>query len=55
MVIVTAQQQPQAQQQNNKNGSWVETKESLGTPTKHPHKLKTTWQNRLRATLENNI
>ena len=30
--IVTAQQQPQPQRQNNHNCSWVETKYSLGTP-----------------------
>ena len=45
--IVTSQQQPKPQQQNNHKCSWVETKWSLGTTpttTHHPHhKLKTTW------------
>ena len=31
-IIFTAQQQPQPQQQNNHNCSWVETKQSLRTP-----------------------
>ena len=41
-VIVTAKQQPQPQQQNNHNCSWVETKESLGTPQQPPQELETT-------------
>ena len=36
-LIVTAQQQPQPQQQDNHNCSWVESKQSLGATTHHHH------------------
>ena len=53
--IVTAQQQPQPQQQKNHNCSWVETKYLLGTNTHHHLKLKTTRSSRNRDILRNKI